>query len=243
MKLIIGHLYPELMCIYGDRGNVLALSRRASWHGLDVEVRPILRQDRVDFAEFDIVIFGGGQDKEQILVCRDLAEVKGASLRDAALDGLVILSICGGFQLLGHYYQPHHGDRLPGLGVFDAYTVAGSERFIGNVVIEAPFLPEGRETVVGFENHSGLTHLGPQCQPFGKVIKGKGNNGKDAMEGAVQGNCFGTYLHGPLLPKNPLLADHLIRLALTRRFGNADLRPLKDQLEQDAHAAAIQLPR
>ncbi len=243
MKLVIAHLYPELMGIYGDRGNVLALARRASWHGHEVEVRHLTRGERPELGSVDVLVLGGGQDKEQVVVCEDLQGPLGRELRAAVEDGLVVLSICGGYQLLGHYYQPHRGDRLPGIGVFDAYTVAGPERFIGNVVISSPLLPGEAQTVVGFENHSGLTFLNPGCQPLGAVLKGKGNNGRDGLEGAVYKNCFGTYLHGPVLPKNPRFVDHLLKLALARRYGEAPLTELDDRVEAAAHQAAVRLPR
>lgn len=243
MKLVVAHLYPELMGIYGDRGNVLALARRASWHGHEVEVRHLTRGERPSLESVDVLVLGGGQDKEQVVVCEDLQGPLGQELKAAIEDGLVVLSICGGYQLLGHYYQPHRGDKLPGLSVFDAYTVAGPERFIGNVVISSPLLPAGRQTVVGFENHSGLTYLGPGSQPLGTVLKGKGNNSQDGTEGAVCRNCFGTYLHGPVLPKNPALADHLLSLALARRYGVVPLTQLDDRLEVAAHEAAARLPR
>ncbi|MGE5509046.1 MAG: type 1 glutamine amidotransferase [Chitinophagales bacterium] len=243
MKLVIAHLYPELMGIYGDRGNVLALARRASWHGYDVEVRHLARGDRADLAACDLLVLGGGQDKEQIVVCEDLQGCLGTELKAAIEDGLVVLAICGGYQLLGHYYQPHKGERLPGLGVFDAYTEAGPERFIGNVLISSPVLTGAEPTIVGFENHSGLTYLGEGCQPLGTVVKGRGNNGQDGTEGAIYKNCFGTYMHGPVLPKNPRFVDHLLTLALERRFGEARLGSLDDHLELTAHAAASRLPR
>jgi CobQ-like glutamine amidotransferase family enzyme len=243
MRVVVAHLYPELMGIYGDRGNVLALARRASWHGHEVAVRHLLRGERPDLTAVDVLVLGGGQDKEQALVCEDLQGPLGRELRAVIEDGLVVLAICGGYQLLGHYYQPHRGDRLPGLSVFDACTVAGPERFIGNVVVSSPLLPAGAQTLVGFENHSGLTCLGPGCRPLGTVLRGKGNNGRDGTEGAVYRNCFGTYLHGPVLPKNPQLVDHLLTLALQRRYGSASLRRLDDRLELAAHRAAVRLPR
>lgn len=243
MRLTIAHLYPELMGIYGDRGNVLALARRAVWHGHEAELRPITRGERPNLASVDVLVLGGGQDKEQVVVCEDLQGELGAELKAAIEDGLVVLSICGGYQLLGHYYQPHRGERLPGIGVFDAYTVAGPQRFIGNVTISCPLIAGEEQTVVGFENHSGLTFLNPGCQPLGTVIKGRGNNGQDGTEGAVYKNCFGTYLHGPLLPKNPRLVDLLLSLALRRRYGEAPLSVLDDQLEAAAHAAAVRLSR
>lgn len=243
MKLVVAHLYPELMGIYGDRGNVLALARRASWHGHEVEVRHLFRGDLPRLTSVDVLVLGGGQDKEQVVVCEDLQGPLGAELKAAIEDGLVVLAICGGYQLLGHYYQPRGGDRLPGLSVFDAHTVAGPERLIGNVVISSPLLAPGNQTIVGFENHSGLTYLGRDCRPLGTVVKGMGNNGRDGTEGAVYKNCFGTYLHGPVLPKNPHLTDLLLARAMERRGGAAALRELDDGLELAAHAAAQRLRR
>jgi CobQ-like glutamine amidotransferase family enzyme len=230
--LRIAHLYPEQLNIYGDRGNILALFRRCQWRGLDVTVHALDLGDPVDPEAYDLYFMGGGQDTQQIKVCHDLQTVKADGLKAAAATGAVFLTICGGYQLLGHYYQPHQGDRLPGLSLIDATTVAGSTRFIGNVVIQRP---DGT-TVVGFENHSGLTTLGEGVQPLGRVITGHGNNGTDGQEGAVCGNLYGTYLHGSLLPKNPALADELIQKALTTRYGEPiSLAPLPDTLEAQAH--------
>ena len=187
----------------------------------------------------DIAFIGGGQDREQVAVSEDLQRSKGAELVSAAADGLVILSICGGYQLLGHYFKTGDGSVLPGIGVFDAHTIAGNRRFIGDVIVEANFIGLPR-TLVGFENHSGRTYLGNGARPLGKVLVGNGNNGEDGGEGAVQGNAFGCYLHGSLLPKNPWFADHLLQLAIARRTGRpAELEPLDDTIETRAHQAVI----
>ncbi|HEY9745602.1 MAG TPA: hypothetical protein V6C99_05240 [Oculatellaceae cyanobacterium] len=237
MELRIAYLYPDHLNIYGDRGNILALHQRCHWRGIETHIRPIGLGDRIDPDWADLYFAGGGQDAQQIQVCEDLHQLKADSLRQAVGTGAVILAICGGYQLLGHYYKPHEGDELRGLSLMDAYTVAGKTRFIGNVSIERP---DGSK-VVGFENHSGRTYLGEGVQPLGKVLKGYGNNGEDGQEGAVCGNLYGTYLHGSLLPKNPLLADELITKALSRRYGSVSLEPLADRIEQAAHERALAL--
>ncbi len=234
----ICHLYPDLMNLYGDRGNVIALARRAAWHGLTVQLSHVSVGSPVDFRRYDILFIGGGQDREQRIICRDFQEAKGSSLAEAVEDGVVLLAICGGYQLLGEYYQTSTGERLPGIGVLDVYTEAGDGRMIGNVVVESTLAGEPR-TLVGFENHSGRTYLGPGVQPLGRVKVGGGNNGQDGTEGAVYRNVIGTYLHGSLLPKNPWLTDYLIARALERRYGSAELRTLDDDIELLAHNAAI----
>ena len=233
-KLVIGWLYGAKMNIYGDRGNVLALQKRAEWRGIEVEVRDIgLGEEIPD--DIDIFFWGGGQDQEQIPVAKDLAGTKGEALRAAVENGAAMLAICGGYQLLGHGYQPHDGAFLPGIGLFDASSVAGEHRFIGNVVIES----ENFGTLVGFENHSGLTTLKGDSQPLGKVVVGHGNNGADGTEGAVYKNAIGCYLHGALLPKNPHLTDWLLRAGLTHRYGeHVQIASLGDTLEQAAHKNA-----
>ena len=239
MKLTICHLYPDLMNIYGDRGNIIALTRRAAWAGLDVEVRRVDLGEQPDLRAFDILFIGGGQDKQQALVARDLAEVKGRSLRAAVDDGLVVLAICGGYQLLGRYFRTGSGTVLPGAEVFDACTVAGNRRCIGDVIVRSQLEGQPR-TLVGFENHSGKTYLGARSRPLGHVIVGSGNNGDDGSEGAVDRNAFGTYLHGSLLPKNPWLTDLLIRRAVERRYGSAvSLPPVDDTVERRAHEAIL----
>ena len=235
-NLVIGWLYAATMNIYGDRGNVVALEQRARWRGIDVEVREIgIGAPITD--DIDIFFWGGGQDGEQIAVSRDIVGAKGENLRAAIENGAAMLAICGGYQLLGHEYRPFDGEVLPGIGVFDATTVAGPTRFIGNVLIESPEFG----TLVGFENHSGLTTLGPNTTPLGTVVSGKGNNGTDGTEGAIYRNAIGCYLHGALLPKNPQLTDWLLAAGLRHRYGRPiDLAPLDDTLETTAHDRAVQ---
>lgn len=237
-KLVIGWLYGATMNIYGDRGNVMALEQRARWRGIDVEVREIgLGVPIPD--DIDIFFWGGGQDQEQVAVSRDIQGEKGAALKAAVENGAAMLAICGGYQLLGKEYRPHNADPLPGIGLFDAVSVAGPERFIGNVVIDSP----GFGTLVGFENHSGLTRLGEGVTPLGSVVVGRGNNGTDGTEGAVVHNAIGCYLHGALLPKNPRLTDWLLAAGLRRRYGTVELEPIDDSIEEQAHRGAIERAR
>jgi CobQ-like glutamine amidotransferase family enzyme len=239
-ELRICHLYPELMNIYGDRGNIITLVQRCRWRGFGVRVTPLSLGDRLDPAEHDFYFIGGGQDREQILVCQDLGREKGEALREAIEEGAALLSICGGYQLLGNFFLTYTGEDLPGIALFDVKTVGGETRFIGNVAITSEL--EGAEGVlVGFENHSGRTRLGPGCRPLGRVIRGYGNNGEDGQEGCVYRNAIGTYLHGSLLPKNPRLADWFILQALRRRHDIAELPALDDSLENAAHRAACDL--
>ncbi len=238
MDLRICHLYGDLMCIYGDRGNVLTLLRRSEWRGIDAEVETVSVGDALDPDRYDLYFFGGGQDAQQDLVAEDLQGRNGEALCAALAGGAAMLSVCGGYQLLGHFYRPHEGPKLPGLGVLDAHTVAGSTRFIGNVIAE-----RDGETLVGFENHSGRTYLGPQARPLATVVVGAGNNGEDKTEGAVQGKTIGTYLHGSLLPKNPSVADQVIAWALERRHGAVTLPKLDDTLEQAARESAVAIAK
>ena len=235
MQLTIAWLYGTAMNIYGDRGNVLALVQRCRWRGVEASVVPVNVGDPITPGQFDIYFWGGGQDREQIAASRDIQGAKGEALKADVEDGAPLLAICGGYQLLGRFYHPHDGDDLPGIGLFDAWTEAGPRRFIGNVVVETDAFGE----LVGFENHSGLTFLGPSAQPLGRVRVGYGNNGRDGTEGCRYRNAIGCYLHGALLPKNPVLADFLIQAALQRRDGAGELPPLDDQLEQFAHASAV----
>jgi len=240
VRLRICNLYPEIMNIYGDRGNLIAAVQRARWHGLEPEVTDVTLGDRVDFAAFDLLLIGGGQDREQQLIARDLAEGKGAGLADAIHGGLPVLAVCGSYQLLGRYYRTADGEELPGVGVLDAWTEASPDRMIGNVVVETDLLGQPA-TLVGFENHSGKTYLGPTARPLGRVLRGHGNNGRDGLEGLVYKNAIGTYLHGSLLPKNPHLTDWLLQRALDRRYGGqVRLGRLDDALEERAHAAVVQ---
>jgi lipid II isoglutaminyl synthase (glutamine-hydrolysing) len=235
LDLTIAWLYGREMNIYGDRGNVRALEQRARWRGIDVTTVTSGLGDPMPDA--DLYFWGGGQDQEQVNVAHDLQGEKGDRLRAAVEGGAALLAICGGYQLLGHGYHPHGAAPLPGIGLFDATTVAGPERFIGNVVVDAA--EAGIGELVGFENHSGLTTLGPAGRPMGRVRVGRGNNGRDGTEGAVYRNAVGCYLHGSLLPKNPVLADWLLARALARRHGAVELPPLDDTVEMAAHANAV----
>lgn len=227
------------MNIYGDRGNIIALTRRAQWAGVEVEVRNLALGQTLDPREYDILFVGGGQDREQSLIADDLQKVKGGSIVEAVEDGAVVLAVCGGYQLLGKYFKTGEDVVLPGIGLFDAWTVAGNRRCIGDAVVECSFTGE-RRTLVGFENHSGKTYLGPAARPIGKVLHGFGNNAEDGFEGAVYKNAYGTYLHGSILPKNAWLTDHLIASALRRRYGqNIVLPPVDAGLEERAHRAVI----
>jgi CobQ-like glutamine amidotransferase family enzyme len=233
MKLVIGWLFAATMNIYGDRGNVIALRRRAEWRGIPVEVREIGVGDPIP-GDVDCFFWGGGQDQEQAGVAADMQGAKSVALRAAVEDGASLLAVCGGYQLLGHEYRPHNADPQPGVGLFDAVSTAGPERFIGNVIVESEW-----GVLVGFENHSGLTTLGPAATPMGRVRVGRGNNGRDGTEGARYRNAVGCYLHGSLLPKNPALADWLVERALARQYGEVRLEPLPDTIESMAHAEAI----
>jgi CobQ-like glutamine amidotransferase family enzyme len=230
-------LYPDLMNIYADRGNLLVLERRCRWRGIDFNVEASGLGDRLDPDAADLFYLGGGQDRDQKLCALDLAEIKRDALHAAAGRGAVILAVCGGFQLLGHSYQL--GDEtLPGVGLVDLTTVRSEDpRLIGNVAIEVELEPGARRVLAGFENHGGRTRLGAGETPLGRVLKGHGNNGEDDYEGVRRGNVIGTYLHGPLLPKNVWFADWLIQTALNR---GAPLEPLEDRLEAAAHAEARQ---
>ena len=238
LDLRIAFLYGAEMNIYGDRGNIITLTRRAEWRGITVAVDQVGIGEPLKSGHHDLYFFGGGQDKEQIAVAADLARQdngdKGATLRAAIEEDAVALTICGGYQLFGHYYRPHNGPELAGIGVIDVTSQAGSDRFIGNSVLDTP---DG--TLVGFENHSALTFVGPNAAPFGTVAVGAGNNGRDGTGGARYRHAYGCYLHGSLLPKNPWFADLLLAQALARRHGPVALPPLTDTFEHAAHASAV----
>jgi len=242
--LRIGHLYPDAMNIYGDIGNVRALAQRARWRGVEVEVVP-LQEGPADLGGCDILFMGGGQDRDQSRIFRDFATHKRGSLQQAVHDGAAVLAVCGGYQLLGHAYVDADGRELEGLGMLDLRSNAGSDRWIGNVVVEAnPQMRLQPSTLVGFENHGGRTLLGPSLQPLGRVVVGGGNNGQDGGEGVLQGRVVGTYLHGSLLPKNPHLTDWLLAAGLAHRDGAAEppaLAPLDDTAELEAHRRAVDL--
>jgi hypothetical protein len=240
--LKLAHLYPEHMNIYGDRGNIITLQQRCAWRGIGLEVVPVGLGERVNWDNFDLAFFGGGQDSGQALIAEDFLQHQAGDISRAINDGLVLLAICGGYQLLGHYFLTHTGERLPGVGVLDVHTVGGKQRLIGNIVIEAQLGPEGMPPtrLVGFENHSGRTYHGPGVRALGRVLVGHGDNGEDGVAGALYRNTLGCYLHGSLLPKNPQLADHLLLLALRRRYGaEAALEPLDNTLEVRAQEAMV----
>src|SRR3984893_289456 len=230
----VGWLYPDLMNIYGDRGNILTLLKRAEWRDYDAKLLELGRGTTKQMEEVDVFFFGGGQDREQALVYEDLLEHKQPPLERAVQAGAAVLALAGGYQLLGHFYQTAEGERFPGIGLIDVKTEAGKKRFIGDVIVEAGIEGLHPGTLVGFENHSGRTYLGSGARPLGKVRMGSGNNGSDGTEGCLQGGVVGTYLHGSLLLKNPHLADHLIRSALRRR-GVDELSRLDDSVELAAH--------
>jgi lipid II isoglutaminyl synthase (glutamine-hydrolysing) len=253
MKLVLGYLYPSVMSQYGDRGNVLTIQNRCAWRGIDVEVDALEVGDRVDPDRVDLLLTGGGADTHQRLVFEDLLQVKGDGIRRAVADGAAAFAVCAGYQLWGHYYRTAGGDDLPGLGIFPAHTIhranqtgtlldtitrAGSTRAVGNLVVQWD-----SRVLVGFENHGGRTYLDGGAQPFGKVLAGAGNNSEDGWEGCVYKNAIGTYMHGPAFPKNPALADHLIKAALTRRYGSVTLDRLDDGPENSARQRALERAR
>jgi CobQ-like glutamine amidotransferase family enzyme len=250
MKLVLGYLYPSVMSQYGDRGNVLTILQRCAWRGIDVEVDSLEIGDRVNPDRVDLLLMGGGADSHQRLVYEDLLNVKGDAIRGGVAEGIAAFAVCAGYQLWGHFYKTAGGDELRGLGVFDAHTIhraaqtgirldtierAGSVRAVGNLIVQW-----GSHVLVGFENHGGRTYLHDGSSSLGTVVLGGGNNSEDGREGCVVGNAIGTYMHGPAFPKNPVLADHLIRAALSRRYGTVDLVPLDDGNEEAAHDRALE---
>lgn len=236
LTINIGYLYGDLMNIYGDTGNIICLQKRAQWRGIKVHVKNITIGTPLKKGEVDLYFFGGGQDESQIAVSKDLTTSgKGGVIKQDINRGVPLLSICGGYQLLGTYYRPQKGPKLAGLGIFPLYTQAGEKRAIGNIVIQTAF---GK--VIGFENHSGKTFLLEGGAPFGKVEKGFGNNGEDQTEGCLINHAIGCYMHGSLLPKNPQLADWLIQKALELKYKKEmKLQKLDDTLELKAHQAAL----
>lgn len=243
LDLNICHLYPDLLNTYGDRGNILALQRRAQWHGINTTVTNITINDNFNSSDYDIIFLGGGQDYEQEIIQKDLLEQKGSELKDAVSGMKVFLCICGGYQLMGKYYKTWDGKEIEFLGALDLWTVGGKERMIGNIVFESdiPDINEKPLKIVGFENHSGRTYLGDNVRPLGKVLFGKGNNGTDGFEGAVFNNVYCSYSHGSLLPKNPLLTDHLLSVALKQKYSDFEkLGQLDDTFENSARTSVIQ---
>ncbi|KKQ94171.1 MAG: Glutamine amidotransferase, cobB/cobQ-like protein [candidate division CPR2 bacterium GW2011_GWC1_39_9] len=250
-KIKICHLYPDAMNLYGDVGNIIAIKKRCEWRGFECEIIDVKVGDRVNFNDVDIIFMGGGQDRGQMTVAKDLVK-KGKQIREAVESDMAVLTICGGYQLFGKYFKTTEGEEIPGIGIFDAFTEASNQRMIGNVLVDCrrttshwsnmhkfSLLEKMHASLVGFENHSGKTILGPAAYPLGHVIKGYGNDGKGTLEGCQYRNAFGTYLHGSLLPKNPWFADHLIILGLRHRYGSDfELPELNDDIEIMAHNAA-----
>jgi lipid II isoglutaminyl synthase (glutamine-hydrolysing) len=234
--LRVCHLYPEHLNIYADRGNIAVLRSRCEWRGIGFHVDGCGPGDALP--EADLYYVGGGQDRDQLLIADDLV-ARAGGLRTAIDGGAWLLAVCGGYQMLGHYYRGHLGDEMRGTGLVDLVTEAGDTRMIGNIAIDCELEPGQPMTVVGFENHAGRTHLGDGVRPLGRVLHGHGNNGRDGGEGVHAGRIVGTYIHGPLLPKNPALADLLIARALERRHGAVALEPLEDGLEHTAHDVAM----
>lgn len=266
MNLTIGYLYGDLMNIYGDTGNIIALKKRGEWRGIEVKVKNISLKDKLKPGDVDIFFFGGGQDQAQGLVAKDLQEIKGQRdkerkskaqiIKGEVERGVPLLAICGGYQLLGESYKPHERPKLMGVGLFPVYTVAGEKRMVGNIVVDYSSFIVNRKSkderyttydirrtnfLVGFENHSGKTYLKEGAEALGTVIKGFGNNGEDKSEGCIYKNAIGCYMHGSLLPKNPHLADWLLQKALEVKYGNEiKLESLEDSFEEKAHEVAIQ---
>ncbi|MCX7771777.1 MAG: glutamine amidotransferase [Clostridia bacterium] len=241
-ELTICHLYPDLLNLYGDRGNIIALSKRCEWRGIDVKVVHISLNEAFRYEDYDIVFMGGGQDYEQGIIQDDLMNGKRQLIIDAVEANKVFLAICGGFQLLGKYYRTHEGKDIECIGALNLWTHGGDRRLIGNLVFECDFLKHENFNghVVGFENHSGKTYLGEGIKPLGKVIKGFGNNSEDGFEGAVYKNVFCSYSHGSLLPKNPALADYLITKALLNKYPDFQgLSPLPDSFENRTRESLI----
>jgi CobQ-like glutamine amidotransferase family enzyme len=236
VRIRVGHLYPDYLNIYADRGNIAVLERRAVLRGHELDVEAVSIGDALRPDAYDLLYIGGGQDREQALVAGDLV-AKSHAVHAAIAEGVAALAVCGGYQLLGDYYRDRDGTELPGIGVFPLHTIAGSRRMIGDVLLECEWA--GR-TIAGFENHAGRTKLDPGATPLGRVVSGFGNDGESGHEGARVGRAIGTYLHGPLLPRNPWLADWLLAQALGHASGGEapELTPLADDLEREAHTVA-----
>ncbi|OGG30463.1 hypothetical protein A2973_02930 [Candidatus Gottesmanbacteria bacterium RIFCSPLOWO2_01_FULL_49_10] len=266
MKLSIAWLYPDLMSTYGDRGNIIVLTRRCQWRGIETRATQVtLETPARELAHCDLIFMGGAQDRQQKLVGEDFLKRKGPVVKDMVEKGIPALFVCAAYQFVGHYYKPYRGEKIAGAGIFDLYTEHPGDqakRMIGNVVAElisslssrvrsdgdaisfgeiaSSMTPRNDNTIVGFENHGGRTYLGPKIKPLAKVIKGFGNNGEDGHEGAVYKNAIGSYFHGPLLPKNPYIADWLIGKALEVKYGKEiPLAELDDTLEWQAHDSIL----
>lgn len=229
MKITIGHLYPDLLNLYGDRGNIACMMKRCQWRGIEAEMIEFNTGDEIDFCGLDIVLLGGGSDREQAIVCQNLLKIQ-KQFQEYVEDNGVVIAVCGGYQLLGRNYKTDDG-MIEGLNLVDIYTEQEEGRLIDNIVLQSELADM---PIVGFENHGGRTYINDN-KPFGKVLYGSGNDGKSGYEGVVYKNVIGTYLHGPLLPKNPQICDYLIQRALERKYGPMTLLPLDDSQEQEAN--------
>jgi CobQ-like glutamine amidotransferase family enzyme len=243
LKLVLGHLYPDYLNIYADRGNIAVLGRRASWRGIELDYRTISVHDRVRPGEHDLLYIGGGQDREQALIAPDLV-AKSEGIAEAVSAGAALLAVCGGYQLLGRFYRDRSGAELPGTGLFPVHTIAGNRRMIGDVLLDCALEPGSTRTLAGFENHAGRTFLEDGAEPLGRVVAGFGNNGEDGFEGCRLGRAIGTYLHGPLLPRNSWFADWVLAQGLAHRLGEAPkLEQLTDDFEPEAHRVSAERAR
>ncbi len=238
MELKICHLYPDILNLYGDQGNIICMKKRLEWRNIDCSITEISIGETADFTDFDIFFIGGGQDFEQEILLGDLAGGKADEIKAAVADGRTFLTICGGYQMLGSYYRTWDGQMCEFIGAVDYYTVGAKDRMIGNFMYKCG-AESGGSTVVGFENHSGKTFLGAGVSPLGTILSGYGNNGEDKTEGVRYNNVFGTYSHGPVLPKNPQLADFILKTALSRKYSSFDFEPLDDTFENNANEYMI----
>ena len=232
MELNICHLYPDVLNLYGDRGNIISMEKRLQWRGIEVKTTGVPIGEKLKASDYDLIFIGGGQDFEQEVLLNDLRGEKTDELKAAVEDGVPVLAICGGYQMLGRYYTTWDGKQCDFTGILDLYTIGAEQRMIGNYMFSCE---EIGANIVGFENHSGKTYLGEGVLPMGQVLAGYGNNGEDGTEGARYKNVFATYSHGSLLPKNPLLCDYILKTALKRKYGEAELEPIVDKMEQAAH--------
>jgi CobQ-like glutamine amidotransferase family enzyme len=243
MRIVVGHLYPDYLNIYADRGNMAVLAWRAARRGHDLEVRSVGLGDPLSPGEHDLLYIGGGQDREQAFIAPDFA-ARADAVRAALGGGTALLAVCGGYQLLGRFYRDQAGVEQPGAGIFPLETVAGDPRMIGDVLLECELEPGVKRTLAGFENHAGRTHLDQGAEALGRVVHGFGNDGRSGFEGCRLGRAVGTYLHGPLLPRNPWFADWVLSQALAHRLGEPPaLDPLPDDLERRAHEVAAERAR
>ncbi|MDU0939132.1 MAG: glutamine amidotransferase [Clostridiales bacterium] len=234
MELKICHLYPEMLNLYGDRGNIYCMKKRLEWRGIYCRIDSLALGEQKSLNQYDLFFIGGGQDFEQEVLLSDLHAGKGEQIKQAIEDGKTFLTICGGYQMLGHYYENQSGVKCRYLGAVDFHTVAGSSRLINNYAFKLE-KESGESIVVGYENHSGRTYLSKNVRPLGTIIKGNGNNGEDGTEGVRYKNVFGTYAHGPVLPKNPVFCDEILSTALERKYGSFSLDALSDKAERIAH--------